>query len=298
VIQSDGSLISSSFNLQFDDLKTKKGGELVRLSINNKDVDIRMFTTTENSLFVSEKLEDKSSNVPTSDQLKRMNLKDGHNSVQFVTVASNQQANASIFVWKHNAKIIISDIDGTITKSDVRGHVLSSIGMSWHHDGVAPLFQQISAQGYQLMYITARSFKLTQRTRSYLEKLQLPKGPLLCATCGIRKSLIDEVYYRDPSQHKLKHMMAVSSIFPVSEKPFFAAFGNTQKDDFCYSCVGVPSEMTFNVNKHSQIEVKILGVSSTSYSKMIEFVPTLFPKILENLPNQIESIEVKKVDVQ
>ena len=41
-----------------------------------------------------------------------------------------------IFLWDHSEKIIISDIDGTITKSDILGQILNK----WIHTGVTKLF--------------------------------------------------------------------------------------------------------------------------------------------------------------
>ena len=38
-------------------------------------------------------------------------------------------AKCNIFLWRHTDKLVISDIDGTITKSDVLGHILPVIGM-------------------------------------------------------------------------------------------------------------------------------------------------------------------------
>ena len=35
-----------------------------------------------------------------------------------------------IYLWHHTDTIVISDIDGTITKSDVLGHILPVIGAS------------------------------------------------------------------------------------------------------------------------------------------------------------------------
>ena len=37
-------------------------------------------------------------------------------------------AKCHIFLWRHTDKLVISDIDGTITKSDVLGHILPVIG--------------------------------------------------------------------------------------------------------------------------------------------------------------------------
>jgi phosphatidate phosphatase LPIN len=64
----------------------------------------------------------------SSDQLKSLNLQDGVNTVQFSVHSSFQGkavCSAKIFLWNHDTKIVISDVDGTITKSDVLGHVFT-----------------------------------------------------------------------------------------------------------------------------------------------------------------------------
>jgi len=52
-----------------------------------------------------------------------------------------------LYLWKWSDKIVISDIDGTITKSDVLGHVLPVIGKDWAQSGVADLFTKIVDNG-------------------------------------------------------------------------------------------------------------------------------------------------------
>jgi len=49
-----------------------------------------------------------------------LNLKPGANKITFTVHSSLQgsrSVTAKLFLWKENAKIVISDIDGTITKS-------------------------------------------------------------------------------------------------------------------------------------------------------------------------------------
>lgn len=43
-----------------------------------------------------------------------------------------------------------SDIDGTITKSDVLGHLLPAMGLDWSHPGISRLFTDIAANSYQV----------------------------------------------------------------------------------------------------------------------------------------------------
>ena len=67
----------------------------------------------------------------TSEQIEELNLEPGMNEVQFsVTTAfqGTSVAKCHIFLWRNTDKLVISDIDGTITKSDVLGHILPAIG--------------------------------------------------------------------------------------------------------------------------------------------------------------------------
>lgn len=52
---------------------------------------------------------------------------------------------------------MVSDIDGTITKSDVLGHILPIIGKDWAQGGVAQLFTKIKNNGYNFLYLSARA---------------------------------------------------------------------------------------------------------------------------------------------
>jgi phosphatidate phosphatase LPIN len=70
-----------------------------------------------------------------------------------------------VFLWDYTTKIVISDVDGTITKSDVLGHVLPRFGNDWSHDGVADLFNKITNRGYQILYLSARAIGQADLTR-------------------------------------------------------------------------------------------------------------------------------------
>lgn len=119
----------------------------------------------------------------TSDQIESLNLKDGMNEVVFSVTTAYQgtsRCKCYLFRWKHNDKVVISDIDGTITKwvpecgqrsslnshwplqftcfrSDVLGHILPMVGRDWAQLGVAQLFSKIEANGYKLLYLSARA---------------------------------------------------------------------------------------------------------------------------------------------
>ena len=83
----------------------------------------------------------------------------------------------SVFLFNSTDKLIISDVDGTITKSDIKvkmesqnptiffqGHVLPKLGISAHHTGVVELFHKLDQRGYKIIYLTARSDHQSTRT--------------------------------------------------------------------------------------------------------------------------------------
>ncbi len=49
-----------------------------------------------------------------------------------------------------DTKLVISDVDGTITKSDLLGHLLPALGMDWSHAGISKLFTNVAGHGYQV----------------------------------------------------------------------------------------------------------------------------------------------------
>lgn len=71
-------------------------------------------------------------------------------------------------MWNYDTKIIISDVDGTITKSDLLGHLLPRFGRDWTHPGIAKLFNDIRENGYEFLYLTARPIGMADTTRDYI----------------------------------------------------------------------------------------------------------------------------------
>ena len=54
---------------------------------------------------------------------------------------------STLYLWSPHTKLVVSDVDGTITKSDVLGHMMYLVGRDWTHDGVAQLYSNIAANG-------------------------------------------------------------------------------------------------------------------------------------------------------
>ncbi|XP_020274290.1 phosphatidate phosphatase PAH2-like isoform X2 [Asparagus officinalis] len=87
--------------------------------------------------------------TPSSEDLASLNLREGRNVITFsfsTAMLGQQQVDARIYLWKWNTRIVISDVDGTITKSDVLGQFMPLVGKDWSQTGVAHLFSAIKVE--------------------------------------------------------------------------------------------------------------------------------------------------------
>jgi phosphatidate phosphatase LPIN len=133
----------------------------------------------------------------SSDEIKNLNLHEGSNEVLFSVTTAYQgttTCKCHIYLWRYDDCIIISDIDGTITKSDVLGHILPIIGKDWAQSGVANLFTKIKKNGYKFLYLSARAIGQARVTREYLRSIRqgdicLPDGPLLLSPTSLMSAL-------------------------------------------------------------------------------------------------------------
>ncbi len=157
----------------------------------------------------------------SSDQLKSLNLKKGANTLTFSVTSSYSgvaTCTARIFLWEASHQIVVSDIDGTITKSDALGHVFTMIGRDWTHQGVAKLYTDIARNGYRIMYLTSRAIGQADTTRDYLRGIkqgnyQLPDGPVIMSPDRLIASLHREVILRKPEVFKMACLRDIARLF-------------------------------------------------------------------------------------
>lgn len=169
----------------------------------------------------------------STNQIELLNLKNGMNEVEFSVTTAYQgtsRCKCYLFKWKHNDKVVISDIDGTITKSDVLGHILPMVGKDWAQIGVAQLFSKIEENGYKMLYLSARAIGQSRATREYLRSIrqgdvQLPDGPLLLNPTSLISAFHREVIERKPEQFKIECLSDIKSLF-TDKNPFYAGYGN------------------------------------------------------------------------
>ncbi|XP_027940506.1 phosphatidate phosphatase PAH2 isoform X1 [Vigna unguiculata] len=223
-------------------------------------------------------------NTPTSEQLESLNLREGRNTItfSFSTAMGNQQVDAQIYLWKWNTRIVISDVDGTITRSDVLGQFMPLVGIDWSQTGVAHLFSDIKENGYQLLFLSARAISQAYHTRQFLCNLKqdgkvLPDGPVVISPDGLFPSLYREVIRRAPHEFKIACLEDIKALFPPDCNPFYAGFGNRDTDEVSYLKVGIPKGKIFIINPRGEIVVNSRCFDTHSYTSLHSLVNGMFP---------------------
>uniref|UniRef100_A0A8D3DC99 phosphatidate phosphatase n=1 Tax=Scophthalmus maximus TaxID=52904 RepID=A0A8D3DC99_SCOMX len=197
----------------------------------------------------------------TSEQLMSLQLQDGPNDAVFSVTTQYQgtcRCQGTIYLWNWDDKIIISDIDGTITRSDTLGHILPTLGKDWTHQGIAHLYHKVSQNGYKFLYCSARAIGMADMTRGYLHWVNergtmLPVGPVLLSPSSLFSALHREVIEKKPEKFKVECLTDIKNLFYPNREPFYAAFGNRPTDVFSYKEVGVPLNRIFTVNPKGEL---------------------------------------------
>ncbi|KAJ6442937.1 nuclear elongation and deformation protein 1 [Purpureocillium lavendulum] len=220
----------------------------------------------------------------TSDQLKALDLKPGENSMSFTV--NRATCSANMYLWKEETPVVISDIDGTITKSDALGHVLNMIGRDWTHAGIAKLYSDISLNGYNIMYLTSRSVGQADTTRAYLngivqEGCRMPPGPTILSPDRTMAALRREVYLRKPHVFKMATLRDIRNLYGADRLAFYAGFGNRLTDQISYRTVDVPRTRIFTINSNSEVSLDLLSLNKLkmSYVNINEVVDHYFPPV-------------------
>ncbi|XP_053572493.1 LOW QUALITY PROTEIN: phosphatidate phosphatase LPIN3-like [Bombina bombina] len=222
----------------------------------------------------------------TSEQIKSLNLEEGANEVVFSVCTKFQgttRCRAHIFLWNSEDRIIVSDIDGTVTRSDALGHILPQLGKDWTQPGIVQLYRAIHMNGYRFIYCSARSVGLAELTKGYLQGVRaegytLPLGPLLLSPSSLFTALHREVIEKAPERFKISCLSDIRQLF-TDPQPFYAAFGNRTNDVMAYKQVGVPESRIFTVNPQGVLTQELNPSFKSSYSALKELVNVMFPPL-------------------
>jgi phosphatidate phosphatase LPIN len=195
-------------------------------------------------------------------------LKAGRNELEF-RCGDNATVAASLWLWEAHTTLVISDIDGTISVSDVRGYI-NTVHLKRYehtHAGVCRLYSHLAAaHDVRFLYLTSRPLSLLPATRAYLAGAvqdgghRLPPGPIICSPYGLVKVLWKELIEKTIRQFKQQALLDVADVFqragrPLAQPVFAAGFGNKTQDALAYMGAGVPSDAIFIINVRSEVRL-------------------------------------------
>jgi len=134
------------------------------------------------------------------------------------------------YVAHTGEKVIVTDLDGTVTASE--GAVINTVlfGDDIGHRAGAP--QALAASGHTVIYVSSRGDQLTTLTREWLRDHGFPVGPLRLARTGITRPGPRTVAFK-------------SSVLRALTVPIEAAIGNRASDVEAYARAGVPADRIF-----------------------------------------------------
>ena len=197
-------------------------------------------------------------------------LKRGRNPIRYLLLDERKVvgvANANIFLWKYDDSVVVSDIDGTITKSNARGVLDTIVTDNYRHchKDICNLLSHLASKPTtQIVYVTSRPLGLANPTRKFLDNLRqgmakLPEGPLLGFGGKLPQLLLMELVSK--TTHHFKSQTLWKQIVQPFRKAakddnllvFLAGFGNSMMDVMAYHSVGIHMTRLFKISKDSKI---------------------------------------------
>jgi hypothetical protein len=134
------------------------------------------------------------------------------------------------YVAKPGEKVIVTDIDGTITASENAVFNTVLFGDDIGHRIGAP--EALAETGHTIVYLSSRGDQLSDVTRRWLRQHGFPNGPLRLAPASITKPGPRTVAYK-------------SAVLRALRVPIDAAIGNKPTDVQSYVNAGVPATRIF-----------------------------------------------------
>lgn len=193
-------------------------------------------------------------------------LNPGRNPARYLLLIDNivvAMAPMFIFFWSSNDRLVIVDIDGTITRSNIRGVVDTVLTESYQyaHDGVCEFF---SALPTRVVFLSTRPIRLANSTRKFLSEVQqnnkdcLPHGAWIGFMGHLASVMIMELITFSVSDFKeaaiqQQILKPFADVGASKKDVLVAAFGNTVMDMEAYHRVGLGLDRLFLIDKESAI---------------------------------------------
>ena len=172
-------------------------------------------------------------------------LPPGDYRVRMVVKGDLSTADGVVAVWPAGMKIVVTDVDGTLTTSDweLFADVIFGQGAQMY-DGANDVIAAWAGKGYRVVYLTGRPQIVNRYTRGWLDAHGFPLGPLLL-TEDPSQVLPTEAGVGTFKKEVLTGLQASPGVDIV------AAYGNATTDIYAYAGAGIPKDVTFIIGTHA-----------------------------------------------
>ena len=140
------------------------------------------------------------------------------------------------YVAPAGTRMIVSDIDGTLTSSE-RAYVKTVVAgvMAKAQPGAPAAFGVLAERGYQPVYVSARGEQFTEATRAFLDAHGFPRGPILLARAAATIPGPDTVVFKTRAMETLTRAGLVVA----------GGVGNRATDIAAYQAIGLAANRIF-----------------------------------------------------
>ena len=169
--------------------------------------------------------------------------KPGRYPFEIVVAGDGTSAHGAAWVLEAGARVVVFDIDGTLTEGDeaIVEQVLSGVSPQ-PRSGSAAVARKLAKGGAQIVYITGRPLVLANLTRAWLSDHGFPPGPVRTTTTS-QQAMPSE---QGVQQFKLRVLQDLLRLGVVIER----AYGNAVTDICAYAQAPIAPENTFIVGRH------------------------------------------------
>ena len=137
------------------------------------------------------------------------------------------------------------------------GYLLPKFGINYHYKGLVKLYNLMHENGYEFVYLTARSMSEMPLTRTYIEtitdevdkNMHLPPGPILMYPNSRLDTLKNEIVYKTSDIFKTKIMRLSQNIFQNGRGGLISGYGNSKTDMIAYVNAGMSKRLIMFVQK-------------------------------------------------
>lgn len=165
-------------------------------------------------------------------------LPKGEYLVRFMVNGDATFADGIIAVWPSGTRVIVSDMDGTLTTSDAQLWSDIFLGnVAAMYTDANDAMQAWTAKGYRIFYLTGRPERVTRYSRNWLADQGFPSGPMQ------HTLTLDEIL---PTQtgvgdYKKNRLLALNG----QGVSWRAAYGNAATDIYAYAGASIPTADTY-----------------------------------------------------